>query len=91
MSFSILVEYFNAVTFVEYYRGYLKYLSSLGSGTPFLRKWETQQANVAVWSGESGAVTLRETAQRIAKADGIDFLGDVVPNVLRDQAQKQAQ
>lgn len=44
---------------------------SLGSGTPFLGKFRTQMVNVAFWSGESGAVVVRETALRIAKARGV--------------------
>lgn len=46
---------------------------SLGSGTPFLNKWEATQVPVAVWSGESGAATLQETARRVADAHAVDL------------------
>jgi hypothetical protein len=46
---------------------------SLGSGSPFLGKFDTHRVNVGYWSGESGAVTMRETAQRQAAAKGIDL------------------
>lgn len=46
---------------------------SLGSGTPFLGKFESQQVNVGFWSGESGAATICETAKRIAAAKGINL------------------
>lgn len=41
---------------------------SLGSGTPYLNCWPAERCRVGVWSGESGAATIRETAQRIAAA-----------------------
>jgi hypothetical protein len=41
---------------------------SLGSGTPFLDRFDTRQVAVGFWSGESGAATIRETAKRIAEA-----------------------
>lgn len=44
---------------------------SLGSGTPFLGHWPAERCRVAVWSGESGAATIRETARRIAAARGV--------------------
>jgi hypothetical protein len=41
---------------------------SLGSGTPFLGKFDVpRKVRVAVLSGESGEVTVRETAQRVAR------------------------
>ena len=46
---------------------------SLGSGSPFLGQFKTQRGNVAFWSGESGAATIRETARRVADARGIDL------------------
>ncbi len=48
---------------------------SIGSGTPSLGRFDSQQASVGFWSGESGASTIRETALRIAKAKGLN-LGD---------------
>ena len=45
---------------------------SLGSGTPFLGKWATKQSNVAFWSGESGAATIKAKALAAAVAKGID-------------------
>lgn len=44
---------------------------SIGSGTPFLGKFPTMQKRVGVWSGESGAATLKDAARRIAEARGI--------------------
>ena len=44
---------------------------SLGSGTPFLDRFQAEQARVGVWSGESGAVTIRNTAIRVAQARGL--------------------
>ena len=46
---------------------------SLGSGTPFLGKFDSQRVNVGFWSGESGAAVVRETAQRIASAKGVSL------------------
>jgi hypothetical protein len=48
---------------------------SLGSGTPFLGRFDSQRVPVGFWSGESGAATIRETAQRQAAAKGIDLAG----------------
>ncbi len=45
---------------------------SLGSGKPFLGKFEVPRpVKVAFWTGESGAPTIRETALRIAHSKGI--------------------
>ena len=44
---------------------------ALGSGTPFLGKFDSHKVNVGFWSGESGAATTRETAARIAAASGV--------------------
>jgi len=46
---------------------------SLGSGTPFLGRFDSQQVAVGFWSGESGAATIRETAKRIAAAKGVNL------------------
>jgi len=47
---------------------------SLGSGRPFLGKFEVpEKVRVAVLSGESGQITIRETALRIAKAKGVQL------------------
>ena len=46
---------------------------SLSSGTPFLGQYRTQRQRVAIWSGESGASTLRDTAVRISAAKKIDL------------------
>lgn len=46
-------------------------LLSLATGTPFLGRFPTEQQQVAFWSGESGAATIRETAIRIAKSKGL--------------------
>jgi len=46
---------------------------SLGSGTPFLGRFDSQQVPVGFWSGESGAATIRETAKRQAAAKGVDL------------------
>ncbi|MCY2990916.1 MAG: AAA family ATPase [Planctomycetota bacterium] len=45
---------------------------SLGSGTPFLGKWPTRRCNVAFWSGESGAATIKAKAIAAAVARGVD-------------------
>ena len=50
---------------------------SLGSGTPFLGRFDTHRVGVGVWSGESGAATIRETAKRIAESKGGISLADV--------------
>jgi replicative DNA helicase len=45
---------------------------SLGSGRPFLGRFEVpERLNVAVLSGESGQITIRETALRVAQAKGV--------------------
>jgi replicative DNA helicase len=50
---------------------------SLGSGTPFLGKFDVPEARtVAVYSGESGVATIQETAIRIAKGRGLDLESD---------------
>jgi replicative DNA helicase len=47
---------------------------SLGSGKPFLGKFEIpERVKVAVLSGESGQITIRETALRIAKSKGVEL------------------
>jgi replicative DNA helicase len=46
---------------------------SLGSGTPFLGRFDTQKTTVGFWSGESGAATIRETALRTAAAKGVNL------------------
>jgi len=46
---------------------------SLGSGTPFLGRFDSQKVVVGFWSGESGAATIRETAKRVAAARGVDL------------------
>jgi hypothetical protein len=46
---------------------------SLGSGKDFLGQWPSRKRKVAFWSGESGAATIMETAQRVAKAKQIDL------------------
>jgi hypothetical protein len=46
---------------------------SLGSGKPFLGEFPAEHCNVAFWSGESGAATIRETALRIAQTKGIEL------------------
>lgn len=46
---------------------------SLGSGSKFLGAFDTERVNVAFWSGESGAATIRETARRVADARGVDL------------------
>jgi len=48
---------------------------SLGSGSPFLGRFDSQRVAVGFWSGESGAATIRETAKRIAATKGIDLAG----------------
>ena len=49
---------------------------SLGSGTPFLGRFDCHRVGVGFWSGESGAATIRETASGIADSKGVD-LADV--------------
>jgi replicative DNA helicase len=45
---------------------------SLGTGRPFLGKFEVpERVRVAVLSGESGQITIRETALRVAQAKGV--------------------
>ena len=46
---------------------------SLGTGSPFLGKFDAHRTNVGFWSGESGAATLRETAKRQAESKGVDL------------------
>lgn len=46
---------------------------SLATGSKFLGEWEAQRQRVAVWSGESGAATLRSTAVRIARSKGVEL------------------
>ncbi len=46
---------------------------SLGTGTPFLGRFESHRVGVGFWSGESGAATIRETAKRIADSKGVDL------------------
>jgi replicative DNA helicase len=46
---------------------------SLGSGTPFLGRFDAERVGVGFWSGESGAATIRETAKRIAESKGVDL------------------
>ena len=46
---------------------------SLGTGTKFLDKFATQQARVAMFSGESGGPTIRETALRVAKHKQVEL------------------
>jgi len=46
---------------------------SLGSGTPFLGRFNAERVAVGFWSGESGAATIRETAKRIAESKGVDL------------------
>ena len=50
---------------------------SLGTGKPFLGKFEvSKRRRVAVMSGESAEATLRETAERICAAKGVDLRQD---------------
>jgi len=46
---------------------------SLGTGTPFLDKWQTTKTKTLFISGESGGHTIRETALRVAKSKGVDL------------------
>jgi len=46
---------------------------SLGSGKPFLGKFDSHKVAVGFWSGESGAATIKETALRIADSKGVDL------------------
>ena len=41
---------------------------SLGTGSPFLGRFDARQVAVGYWSGESGAATIRETAKRVAES-----------------------
>ncbi|TWT41450.1 hypothetical protein KOR42_48030 [Thalassoglobus neptunius] len=55
---------------------------SLGSGTPFLGRFEVpEKRRAALMSSESGASTIQETANRIAKAKGFSGVGEI-ENVL---------
>jgi len=46
---------------------------SLGSATPFLNHFAVpEQVNVGIWSGESGAATIRRKMRTIAEGRGID-------------------
>ena len=46
---------------------------SLGTGTPFLGRFDSHRVGVGFWSGESGAATVRETAKRIADVKEVDI------------------
>ncbi|MCC6126625.1 MAG: AAA family ATPase [Pirellulales bacterium] len=46
---------------------------SLGSGTPFLGSFTAKKCNVAIWSGESGISSIRNTAMRVAAARGVSL------------------
>lgn len=46
---------------------------SLGTGSPFLGEYHTEQCNVCIWTGESGGLVVRETASRVAAARGVDL------------------
>ena len=46
---------------------------AIGSGTPFLGRFDARQVAVGFWSGESGAATTRDTARRCAEARGLSL------------------
>lgn len=46
---------------------------SLGTGSPFLGEYPTEQCIVGIWTGESGGFVVRETASRVAAARGVDL------------------
>lgn len=46
---------------------------SLGSGTPFLGSFTAKKCNVAIWSGESGISSIRNTTLRVAAARGVSL------------------
>lgn len=46
---------------------------SIGTGTPFLGHFDTARQTVALLSGESGAFTIQETAQRVANARSVSL------------------
>jgi len=46
---------------------------SLGSGTDLLGHFLAERVNVAFWSGESGVMTIKETARRIAKSKDVEL------------------
>ena len=46
---------------------------SLGSGKPFLGRFDSHRVAVGFWSGESGAATIRETASGIADSKGVNL------------------
>jgi hypothetical protein len=62
---------------------------SIGTGTPFLGKFDTTRSTVAILSGESGAFTIQETAHRVARARGVDladadiYFGFHLPQITR--------
>ena len=62
---------------------------SIGTGTPFLGHFETVRQTVAILSGESGAFTIQETAQRVASVRGVNleesdvYFGFTLPQISR--------